>query len=129
MSTYTVTLLGKELQVRLVSRVGSLVTLSVDGSTYSVEISPKVRSATSSSAATATASGSRVTEVVAPIPGIVSDIKVRAGDSVKPGDTLVVIEAMKMENPIRSPREGTIRDVPVSKGSEVKSGAILVSFE
>ena len=63
------------------------------------------------------------------MPGIISDVKVSEGEQVVQGQTLAVIEAMKMENPIRSPRDGTIRAVLVSKGSEVLGGATLIEFE
>jgi biotin carboxyl carrier protein len=63
------------------------------------------------------------------MPGIVSELKVAQGNSVQTGDTLLVIEAMKMENPIKSPRSGTIKELHVTKGQEVSSGAPLVTFE
>jgi biotin carboxyl carrier protein len=63
------------------------------------------------------------------MPGIVSDLKVAPGASVQTGDTLLVIEAMKMENPIKSPRSGIIKELHVSKGQEVGSGATLLTFQ
>ena len=69
-----------------------------------------------------------VSEILAPIPGIISEVKIAKGDSVKTGDVLIVIEAMKMENPIKSPRDGVINAVLIQKGQEVKTGDLMVSF-
>ncbi len=66
------------------------------------------------------------TPVNAPLPGSVIAVKVSAGQTVKSGDTLVVIEAMKMENEIAAPRNGTISSVAVSNGQSVESGTPLV---
>jgi len=58
-------------------------------------------------------------EVLAPLPGVVIDIKVRVGDKVNPGDKLMVIEAMKMENEIPSEFTGVVDKILVSKGDNV----------
>ena len=60
------------------------------------------------------------------MPGTVLKINVSAGQAVKKGDLLIVLEAMKMENEILSPRDGSVAQVVVSQGSTVDTGAPLV---
>ena len=67
-------------------------------------------------------------EVKAPMPGNILDVKVSAGTSVKVGDTLIVLEAMKMENEIVAPQDGVIASVTVNKGDTVNSGDVLVTM-
>ena len=64
--------------------------------------------------------------VTAPMPGTILKVNVTAGQAVKEGDLLVVLEAMKMENEIFAPKAGTIAQVLVNKGSSVDTGAALV---
>ena len=64
--------------------------------------------------------------VNAPMPGNILKVNVKAGDAVKAGAVLVVLEAMKMENEIMAPKDGTVTQVLVSKGSTVDTGAPLV---
>ena len=70
----------------------------------------------------AAANGEKVT---APMPGTILDVKVQNGASVKKGDVLFILEAMKMENEIMAPCSGTILSVNTSKGSSVESGSLL----
>ena len=70
-----------------------------------------------------------VTAVKAPLPGTVNDIKVTVGQVVKKGQTVVVLEAMKMENNIDAERDGKIAEVRVAKGDTVMEGAVLVTIE
>ena len=64
--------------------------------------------------------------VTAPMPGNILKVNVTAGQAVKEGDLLVVLEAMKMENEIFAPKNGTVAQVLVSKGSTVDTGATMV---
>ncbi len=66
--------------------------------------------------------------VIAPLPGVIDSIKLKAGDSVTPGQELLVIEAMKMKNSIKATRSGKIAAVLVSVGDHVPHGAALVEF-
>lgn len=65
----------------------------------------------------------------APMPGTIIDIKVNIGDSIKRGDTLFILEAMKMESEIASPWDGTIKEIQVLKGASVDTNDILAVFE
>lgn len=67
-------------------------------------------------------------KVEAPMQGVVVGVEVSVGQKVKVGDTLVVIEAMKMENPIVAPIDGTVTSVSVAKGSKVDGGDVLVTI-
>ena len=67
--------------------------------------------------------------VMAPIPGLVKLIKVKAGAAVKRGDPLLVLEAMKMEHTLAAPRDGRIADVLVAAGDLVQEGALLVQLD
>ncbi len=63
------------------------------------------------------------------MPGTIVSVAVSAGQSVKSGDVLLVLEAMKMENEIMAPRDGVVAGVHVSKGESVDSGKALVSLQ
>jgi biotin carboxyl carrier protein len=62
------------------------------------------------------------------MPGNILDIKVANGASVKSGDVLVILEAMKMENEIVAPQDGTVASINVNKGDSVEAGATLVTL-
>ena len=70
-----------------------------------------------------------LTELHAPMPGKVVNIVVEAGQAVAAGDTLLVLEAMKMENPIQAVADATIKSIEVQEGLAVDKGALLLSFE
>jgi len=66
------------------------------------------------------------TTVSAPMPGKVLSVNVKAGDAVKSGDVLLILEAMKMQNEIMAPQDGTVADVRVSAGQTVNTGDVMV---
>lgn len=74
-------------------------------------------------------SGSGPQRVVAPMPGKVVRVLVKAGDEVKARQGLVVVEAMKMENELRAARDGRVRDIAVTEGQSVDAGAVLLVIE
>ncbi len=111
--------------------------VNVNGNSYEVEVeeveagsaapaAPKAAPAAAPAPKKAAPVG-KGTPVKAPMPGNVLDVKVANGASVKAGDTLVILEAMKMENEIKAPQAGVVT-VVASKGSTVNTGDVLVTI-
>ena len=71
---------------------------------------------------------SKVNEIKAPMPGMVLEVAVKTGDEVKIGDKLLVLEAMKMENILRSPCNGTVKKIIAEKGKAVEKNQVLILF-
>lgn len=92
------------------------------GETASAPVAAPVAPATPAPAAASVAGEN----VCAPMPGTVLSVKVSVGQSVKKGDVLCVLEAMKMENEIYAPRDGEVVAVSATKGESVESGKVLV---
>ena len=124
--------------------------VTLDGRTYEVEVehgeavlldeyeavapaaapAPVAAAPAAPAAAPAAAAAPAVTAagetVAAPMPGTIVDVKVSAGQAVKSGDVLVVLEAMKMENEVMAPRDGTVAQVVTQKGAKVETGTPLI---
>ena len=89
---------------------------------------PSAPAAAPAPAAPAAPAATGAEKVNSPMPGNIIDIKVAAGDTVTNGQTLLILEAMKMENEIKAPCDGTVAGVHVAKGDTVDSGALLISL-
>lgn len=102
--------------------------VNVNGTVYEVTVEPMDGAAPAAAApaaapAPAPAGGEKVS---APMPGTILDVRVSNGQTVKKGDILFILEAMKMENEIVAPRAGTVAQIVAAKGASVESGAPLV---
>lgn len=73
-------------------------------------------------------SDAQVETITAPMPGLILDVCVQVGDQVEKNDKIAVLEAMKMENNIKSPRAGEVKEVKVKKGEGVERGQVLIEF-
>ena len=71
----------------------------------------------------------KVSEIKSPMPGLVLDILVKAGDTIKKGDQVLILEAMKMENILKSQTDAVVKSVEVESGIAVEKGQILIKFE
>ena len=80
-------------------------------------------------AAPAAAAGAGAIKINSPMPGNILSVKASAGQAVKKGDVLMILEAMKMENEICAPQDGTIASVQVSAGDSVESGDVLLTMD
>ena len=69
------------------------------------------------------------TNVEAPLAGNIWEVLVNVGDSVEEDDELVIIEALKMENPVYAPADGTVKEIKVSKGDVVEEDDVLIVLE
>lgn len=109
--------------------------ITVNGTAYDVQVEELGASAGGSAAPAAPAKAAAAPKAVgagekvaAPMPGTIVSVNVSNGQSVKKGDVLVVLEAMKMENEIKAPADGTVTSVAVAKGESVDTGATLVTI-
>ena len=98
--------------------------VNVNGTAYEVEIEEM----TGAPAAAPVAAGAGES-ITSPMPGNILAVNVAAGDMVKKGQVLMILEAMKMENEIMAPRDGKVTAVAVTKGAAVESGALLCTIQ
>ena len=109
--------------------------VTVNGTAYEIELeeltgaapaaAPAAATAPAPAAAAAPAGGEQVTS---PMPGTILSVNVAAGDAVKRGQVLMILEAMKMENEIMAPCDGAVTSVAVTKGASVESGTLLCTI-
>ncbi|NRB47566.1 MAG: biotin/lipoyl-binding protein [Saprospiraceae bacterium] len=121
---------GKSYQAELIqlNPLQKAVTLKINGSTYQVKLQDKYDRLIQKMGLQVKA-GQQLKDIKAPMPGLVLDIMVEAGQAVSTGDPLLILEAMKMENVIKAPGDGVIKEVPVQKGAAVDKGQLLVGLE
>ena len=108
--------------------------VNVNGTAYEVEIeemagAPVAAPVAAPAAAPAPAASGAGESINAPMPGNILSVNVAAGDTVKKGQVLMVLEAMQMENEIMAPRDGKVTAVAVAKGAAVESGALLCTIQ
>jgi biotin carboxyl carrier protein len=103
------------------------ITFKINGRNYSVELKDKFDLLLEKMGMNKIAAH-KVNSIKAPMPGLIIDLKIKAGDTVKQGDPLLILEAMKMENILKSPGDGVIKNLKVKKGDNVEKGQILIEF-
>ncbi len=140
MPEYRVTVGDKEYTVEVPNPRERPVKAIVDGETIEVHVesaataAPSVAQPAASAQPAPTAAPTRAPvagsgDVTAPLPGTVVTISVAEGDTVEAGQELLVLEAMKMKNPIRAKQGGTVTAVHVNVGDQVQHGAPLLTLE
>ena len=121
---------GNEVH-RVVVRPGpsrGLYTIWLDGYRFDVEaLDERTRAIRDLSGKSAAPAGPA--PLKAPMPGLIVRVHVQLGDAVQPGQPLVVMEAMKMENELRATAAGTVKAIPVTPGTAVEKGALLIELE
>ena len=150
---YQYTVKGIDYEVEIQDIEGNIANVTVNGIPFEVEMKQPVKAGkqkvklsgeqkesapttTSTSTAIPAATTTVATKpaaatgkpVVAPLPGTINEIKVKVGDKVNAGDTVVILEAMKMQNNIEAETSGTITSINVNKGDAVMEGDTLVTI-
>lgn len=125
MKNYTITVNGTPYNVTVEDANGSAAPVAAAPAPAAAPASAPAPAPAAAPAAPASAGS---VSVDAPMPGNILDIKVSNGASVKAGDVLLILEAMKMENEIVAPQDGTVASVNVNKGDTVEAGQTLVSL-
>mgnify|MGYP000111596634 FL=1 len=158
MAKYQYTVKGVDYEVEIQDIEGNIANVTVNGIPFEVEMKQPVKAgkqkvklseerraegseerrvkseeSNSSSASAANTSSAPTAAagkpVVAPLPGTINEIKVKVGDKVNAGDTVVILEAMKMQNNIEAETSGTITSINVNKGDAVMEGDTLVTIK
>ena len=129
MKTYNITVNGVTYTVE-VEEVGATASAPVAAAPVAAPAAPVAAPAAPKAAPAAPkASGAAGTvSVKAPMPGNIMKVNCKVGASVKKGDVLMVLEAMKMENDICAPQDGVVASVEVAQGATVETDAVLVTL-
>ena len=142
MKQYRFKINGNQYNVDINSVEGNIASVSVNGTSYQVEledapaapvqavpvhtpVTAPAAAPVQTAAAPKPAAGKPVTS---PLPGVIIAVKVNVGDSVKAGQEVAVLEAMKMENSIEAVQDGTVTAIHVAKGDSILEGAAIVTI-
>lgn len=148
MAKYEYTVKGVNYEVNINEIEGTLAQVTVNGIPFEVEMktpismgkqitkvaapkpqaAPVQGTAPKPQAAPEPVKAGEGTKVLSPLPGTITSIAVKVGDAVAVGDTVVVLEAMKMQNNIEAENAGTITSIMVNPGDSVMEGAVLVTI-
>jgi biotin carboxyl carrier protein len=144
MKEYKYKINGNEYAVAINEVCDTTAKVTVNGAEYTVEwekpveekpvvkvqpVAAKPAAAPAPAAKPAAAAPAGGYGIKTPLPGVIIDVKVNIGDTVAKGQTVVVLEAMKMENNINADRDGKVAAIQVAKGDTVADGAVLVVLE
>lgn len=127
MKKYNVTVNGTVYEVE-VEEIGEVASAPVAEAPKAAPAPAAKPAAPKAAPKAAPAGAAGAVKVEAPMPGTVTKVLVKAGDSVKSGDTLLAFEAMKMEQEIKAPQDGVVASVNVSQGASINQGDLLVSL-
>ncbi len=144
MKDYKFTINGNKYSVEVGEIENNAVSVSVNGTAYNVELDTEIRQpakprpaaknnaapapAVKVAAAPAAATAPGAT-LKSPLPGTILDVFVKEGDSVKAGQRVILLEAMKMENNIDAEKDGVVKEVKVHRSDSVMEGDVLIVFE
>ena len=144
MKEYKYKINGEEYNVTINEVTETAAQVEVNGTAYNVEwekptapkpvvvakpAAPAAKPAAAPVAAPAAAASVAGYAIKTPLPGVIIDIKVNVGDAVVKGQTVAILEAMKMENNINTDRDGKVASIAVAKGDTVADGAVLITLE
>ena len=120
----------KSFQAKVLSQNPADKTLIIDinGNNYEVEIADKYDQLVTQ-LGLSSSSHQKVNDVKAPMPGLVLEVAIAVGQKVKKGDGLLILEAMKMENVIKSTGDGVVKSIHIEKGAAVDKGQLLIEME
>jgi len=110
------------------NKVDKTCTIRVNGNNYALKIEDKFDQLLKQLGLDNIASA-KIAEIKAPMPGLVLDVIAEEGTEVKKGDNLLILEAMKMENIIKSPADGIVKNIAVIKGDKVEKNQVLLQFK
>ncbi len=142
MKEYKLIINGNNYNVVINELENTLAEVEVNGTPYQVTIDKPIKKMSTptasraprvsaprpqaAAAAAAPSTGGATHTINSPLPGVILEVTVKEGDTIKSGQKLVVLEAMKMENNIESDRDGVVTSIKVSKGDSVLEGAPLI---
>ena len=147
MNKYQYKVQGVDYDVEIVNVEGNIAQVNVNGITFEVELKQPINPATMphkpvvtppQPAATAPVSQPEKpaanvptggTKVTAPLPGTITEVKVKVGDTVKDGDTVIVLEAMKMQSNYKVNADCTVREILVKEGDSVNNNQVLITLD
>lgn len=137
MKEYKFKVSGKDYTVSVNNVEENIVNLTVNGANHVVELEkapeapapvarPVVQRPAPQAASAPAADGGAGKPLKSPLPGVILDIYVKVGDTVKNGQKVLLLEAMKMENNIDSDRDGVVKEIKIGKGDSVNEGDVLL---
>lgn len=141
MKKFKFTIRGNNYNVEILSLEGQTAEVDVNGTHYHVDIHNEVKQSKTPKLIRSKvapnlnpdkkrfSSSEVLTSIKAPLPGTILSVKVQVGQEVKMGDTLLIMEAMKMENEVKSDTAGKITAIKVKEGDSVLEGDLLIEFE